>query len=60
MRKILAWFFTLVILTGFVSSCVPSGYEENNPTRPDEQQVPVAEDEGTTGGAAPAGETEGN
>ncbi len=52
MRRFIAVFIMLTVFgLPVIASCVPSGYESENPNRPPDQQVPV-EDEGNGGGAA--------
>ena len=47
MRKILAALLVVLFLSGFASSCFPSGYESGNPNRSNTDQVKVDENQQT-------------
>lgn len=49
MRRFLSWLMLSVFIAlPILTSCVPGGYEGDNPNRPEEFQVEVEETEGDT------------
>lgn len=61
MRRLLGWLLVIALVVPMAAACVPSGYEGENPTRPEDLQVDVDELEGQDGTQAPdqQGQTDG-
>lgn len=50
MRRLLSWLFIIAMFVlPMLTSCVPSGYEGKNPSKPDKNQVPVDQLKGDEG-----------